>query len=110
MAQAGTRLLIVNTAHIMMKNLFQTLFSPILNLFESGDEVYAYKPSHRTILLAVGSLFTLLAAGVFVVGLNGEGYGFLLPGFVFGGAALVSLVVGALGSERAVAKLWGSRK
>jgi len=93
-----------------MKQILQKIFSPILNLFESGDEPYAYKPSHRTILIAVGSLFTLLAAGVFTVGLRGEGFGFLLPGIVFGGAALVSFVVGGLGSERAVAKLWGSRK
>ncbi|MGH1441366.1 MAG: hypothetical protein ACRBBR_14720 [Cellvibrionaceae bacterium] len=92
-----------------MKKLLQTLFSPILNLFESGEEPYAYKPSHRTILVAVGSLFTLLTIGVVAVGVNSEGFGFLLPACVFGGAALVSLVVGALGSDRAVAKLWGSR-
>ncbi|MFT6389085.1 MAG: hypothetical protein ACJAUP_002471 [Cellvibrionaceae bacterium] len=92
-----------------MKNSLQKIFSPVLNLFESGDELYAYKPSHRAILLAVGGLFSLLATGVFAVGLRGEGFGFLIPGLVFGSAALVSLIVGGLGSERAVAKLWGSR-
>lgn len=93
-----------------MKNLLQTLFSPILNLFESGENPYAYKSSHRTILVAVGSLFALLTIGVVVVGVNSEGFGFVLPACVFGGAALVSLVVGVLGSDRAVAKLWGSRR
>jgi len=94
---------------MFMKNLLKKICSPILNLFESGNEPYSYKTSHRTILLAVGSLFALLAAGVIAVGLRGDGFGFLLPGCVFGGAALVSLVIGGLGSDRAVAKLWGSR-
>lgn len=91
-----------------MKNILAKIFSPILNLFEGGEEAYAYKPSHRTILLVLGSLFLLLALGIVVVGLQIAGFGFLLPALVFGAAALVSLVVGALGSDRAVAKLWGS--
>ena len=69
-----------------MHALLRTLFAPLLNILEKGDEPYGYKPSHRKILLAVGALFLLLAC-----------------------VSLVCLVVGAVGSERAVAKLWGSR-
>lgn len=92
-----------------MKTILLKVCSPILNLFEKGDEPYVYKSSHRTILLAVGTLFLLLSTGVVYVGLSGDGYGFLVPATVFGCAAIVSLVVGGLGSDKAVARLWGSK-
>lgn len=93
-----------------MKKILTKLFYPILSFFESGDGEYAYKKSHRTILFFVGSLFCLLSASVFFVGSLGEGLGFLLPGLVFGLAALITIVVAGLGSDRAVAKIWGSRR
>ncbi|MGH1486998.1 MAG: hypothetical protein ACRBCI_12345 [Cellvibrionaceae bacterium] len=92
-----------------MKTALQKLFSPILTGLDSGRDPFVYKPSHRTILIAVGCLFSLLTIGVLFVGLKGDGYGFVLPSLVFGGAGFISLLVGSLGSDRAVAKIWGSR-
>ena len=86
----------------------RTLFSPILNIFESGTEPFAYKPSHRIILIAMGAIFSGLATLVFFVA-QGEDLGYLLPVLVFGGIGLISLLVGLIGSNRAVAKIWGYR-
>lgn len=92
-----------------MKKLLRTIFSPILNMFESGDESYNYKPSHRTILIIVGILFSGLA-GLVYGQVRGLGSTYLLPVVVFGGVAFVSLIIGLLGTDRAVAKVWNSRK
>ncbi len=92
-----------------MKQILRTLFSPILNLFESGtEESFIYKPSHRVILNAMGAIFSGLATLVFFVA-QGEELGYLLPVLIFGGIGLVSLLVGLIGTDRAVAKIWGSR-
>ncbi len=45
-----------------MKEFLRKVFSPILDTFESGDDDYAYRPSHRTILIVVGVLFLVLSA------------------------------------------------
>ncbi len=92
-----------------MKALLRILFAPILNIFESGQGEYAYNPSHRLILIVVGSLFSFLAGAVIAMIIGGSDAGYAIPAIVFGGAGLVSLIVGALGNERAVAKIWGSR-
>jgi uncharacterized ion transporter superfamily protein YfcC len=91
-------------------NSMKKLFSPILNYFESGSEPYAYKPSHRIIFFVVGSLFLLLSLGMAGLGIGFSQAGAILPFIVFFGVALVCLVVSALGSDRAVAKIWGNRK
>ena len=77
-------------------------------MFESGHEPFVYKPSHRLILLAMGSLFTALAALVlwFAIG-NDPAY--LLPVVIFGGAGMLSLLIALVGTDRAVATIWGSR-
>jgi hypothetical protein len=92
-----------------VKELLRTLFSPILAVFESGDEPYHYSASHRTILIIVGILFSGLAGLVFWL-VQGLELTYLLPVVVFGGIAFLSLVIGLLGSDRAVAKVWRSRK
>lgn len=94
-----------------MKSSLRALFSPILNAFESGSDPYQYKPSHRTILLAVSSLFTILIIAIctFSLSAGGDSYGFLIPVVVFSGVALVGFVVGFLGNDRAVAKIWGNK-
>jgi len=92
-----------------VKQTLRSIFSPILNIFESGTESFAYKPSHRTILIIMGSLFTGLATLVFILAL-GEDLGYLLPVLVFGGIGLLSLLIGLIGTNRAVAKIWGSGK
>ena len=93
----------------MMKMTLQKLFSPILTRLDSGSDPFVYKSSQRTILIAVGCLFSLLTIAVLFVGLRSDTYAFVLPSLVFGGAGFVSLVVGSLGSDRAVATIWGSR-
>lgn len=92
-----------------MKAALRALFSPILYVFESGDEAYHYKPSQRTILLAVSALFSILILAVFVFASKTEGNGYLIPVVVFSAVALVGFVVGLLGNERAVAKIWGNK-
>ena len=94
-----------------MKSSLRALFSPILNIFESDNDPYQYKPSQRTILLAVSSLFTVLIIAIcaFSLSAGGDSYGFLIPVVVFSGVALVGFVVGFLGNERAVAKIWGNK-
>jgi len=92
-----------------VKVFLRKICSPLLNIFESGDEPYTYKKSHRTILNVVGGLFLFLTAAV-----SGAGYvfsqaGAVLPGFIFFAVGLTCIVVGVLGTDRAVAKLWGNK-
>lgn len=91
-----------------MKQQIRILFSPLLNIFESGHEPFVYKVSQRKILVFIGCLFLGLASLVFVMA-QGEDPGYLFPVFIFGGAGFISLLVGLVGTDRAVAKIWGSR-
>ncbi len=92
-----------------MKNALRSLFAPILNLFEAGADEYVYKPSHRTILLVVGFLFGVLGVfGFYLVASSGQ-YGASLPVVVFLLVAAVCWIVGFLGTDKAVAKIWKSR-
>ncbi len=88
------------------------LFLPILKLFESGTEPFVYKSSHRVILVVMGFLFTALATGLAILVfmfVQDEEWGYFLPVLVFGGSGLLSLLVGFMGSDRGVAKIWGSK-
>ena len=92
-----------------MKQQLRRLFAPILNILEAGDEAYEYKPSHRSVLLIIGALFTGLASLVLFLA-QGEDPGYMIPVLVFGGIGLLSLLVVILGTDRAVARIWGSGK
>jgi hypothetical protein len=92
-----------------MKSQLRKLFWFILGVFEQGDEPYKYKPLNRTILLAVGCLFIALSLVTVYFSIGTEGYGFLIPVIVFFAVGFVSVIVGLLGSDRAVAKIWGNR-
>lgn len=92
-----------------MKNLLRKLFSPILKPFESGSEPYGYKPANRAILAILGSLFTGLALAVTYFA-PGDDMSFLFPVIIFGGGGVLSLIIAFLGSDRAVSKIWGSKK
>ncbi len=92
-----------------MKNLLRQCFRPLLAPLERGEGPYAYKPLNRKVLIALGTLFTLLALAVLAVALGAGELGYLLPVLVFGVAGGVALVVGTLGSDRAVSRLWGNR-
>ncbi len=91
-----------------MKNLFRKLFSPLLNSLESGAEPYHYKPSHRFILVVMGVLFTSLGTAVLWFAL-GKDPAYFLPVVVFGGAGLYCLIIALIGTDRAVATIWGSK-
>jgi hypothetical protein len=92
-----------------MKDVFRKIFQPILNIFESGNDEYNYKASHRKILLAVGVLFLFLSTASAYFAISSAQFGGLIPVAVFFGIGFVCEVVGLLGTDRAVAKMWGSR-
>nr|WP_237457527.1 hypothetical protein [Pseudomaricurvus sp. HS19] len=77
--------------------------------FEAGEGAFSYKKSHRTILVAVGCLFLVLSVGGLVAAIMAGQLSGALPVVVFFVVALVCVVVGGLGSDRAVAKIWGNR-
>ena len=93
-----------------MRAQLRKTFWFILRFFEQGDEPYSYKPLNRKILLVVGVLFNLLCVVSLYLSAGTEGYGFLLPVLVFFAVGFVCLVVGLLGSDRAVSKIWGQNK
>ncbi|MGB5451616.1 MAG: hypothetical protein WBM71_12280 [Sedimenticolaceae bacterium] len=93
-----------------MHDNLRTAFQFILRYFEQGDGPYDYKPLHRTILLVVGALFAVLAVGTIYSSAGSADYGMLIPVLVFGTVSAVCLVVGLLGNERAVARIWGQEK
>jgi len=92
-----------------MKEILKKIFSPILNSFEAESGEYNYKKSYRIILIAVGVLFLILMSAVVAAGVVFSQPGAAIPGIVFMGASTVCLVVGFLGSDRAVSKIWGRK-
>lgn len=92
-----------------MKNFLRRLFAPLLNIFEKGDEPFAYKKSHRTVLVVLGCLFLFLSIVAASLGVSFGQIGALIPAIVFLAIAVTALVVGTLGSERAVSKIWGNK-
>jgi hypothetical protein len=93
-----------------LKDILIKIFWPILGRFEKGDAPFSYKASSRTILLIVGILFGALSGGSLYFSILKGDFSAFLPILVFFGVALVCLVVGGLGSDRAVATLWGNAK
>jgi drug/metabolite transporter (DMT)-like permease len=91
-----------------MKQTLRKLFAFILNIFESGDGAFVYKKSHRYILLFIGFMFTGMATAVVYVAKDVD-LSYLFSALIFATIGLTSFLVGLLGNERAVAKIWGSR-
>jgi len=92
-----------------MKDQLKNVFSPILKLFESVDGEYRYKKSHRTVLIAVGALFLLLSLVSLAAALNTAQLGAWIPFIVFFVVGSVCEIVAFLGSDRAVARIWGNK-
>lgn len=90
-----------------MKTTLRQVFAFLLTPLEAGSAAYGYKPSHRNVLLILGALFTLLALGVAVLAV-GKALTYYFPVVVFGCLGIGALIVGSLGSDRAVAKIWGN--
>jgi hypothetical protein len=92
-----------------MKESMRKLCHPVLRMFESGEGEYDYKPSHRTILIVLGGLCLVIASVSLIMTLKtGEVAGFI-PIILFFLTGLVCEVVGWLGSDRAVARIWKRR-
>ncbi len=92
-----------------MKQILRKIFAPVLTIFESGNEPYAIKPLSRKILIVISVLFSGLAGIVLYLMPEKADVAYFLPVVIFGGIALVGFIVGFLGTDRAVAKIWGSR-
>ena len=90
-----------------MRQFFRKVFAFVLNPFEKGDEPYVYKSMNRKILIAVGVLFNLLTLAIALVGFAKSDLNYLIPLVVFFSVGFVCLVVGILGTERAVSSIWG---
>ena len=98
----------IDTMSAMKQVLIRTFWF-ILKHFEHGERNYVYKPMNRIILLVVGILFCALAITTLIFSFSTSGYGFLIPLIVFSMVGCVCLVVALLGSDQAVAKIWGNR-
>ena len=92
-----------------MKANLRKVFSPILDVFESGTDEFRYKASYRAILVAVGALFFLLSSVSLVAAFYAAQTGAWVPFIVFFFVGSVCEIVGLLGSDRAVAKIWGNK-
>jgi len=94
-----------------MKDILAKLFSPILNIFDNGenDEDYSYSSSHRKILAVMGVLFILIASVALYFSMLINQMAGLLPVILFGGVGLLCLIVAGLGTDRAVSKIWRNR-
>lgn len=92
-----------------MNVFLRRVFAPILNFFEKGNEPYHYKPLNRKILIVMSALFLGLALSVLYFIPADADKGYYFPVVVFSIIAIVGLVVGLLGTDRAVAKIWGNR-
>ena len=92
-----------------MKTQLRKLFWFLLVIFEKGEGPYNYKPMNRKILIVVGLLFIFLCSvGVYFT-IEAGVYSYLLPVAVFFIVGFVSLIVGLLGSDRAVSNIWGNK-
>ena len=92
-----------------MKTQLRNIFWFILRNFEKGEEPYNYKPLNRKILVFVGFLFIVLCMVTVYFSIKAESYGYLIPVVVFFAVGFTSIIVGSLGSDRAVSKIWGNR-
>lgn len=92
-----------------MKEVLRKLCSPVLNMFETGEGQYDYKPSHRTILLVLGCLCFVIALVSLLFAIKAEELAGGIPVAVFSITGLVCHIVGFLGTDQAVAKIWKSK-
>jgi hypothetical protein len=93
-----------------MKQVLIKVFWPLLRIFETGEEAVGYKKSHRVILIIMGVLFLGLSFGSAWAGHVSDELGALIPVVVFFGLGFVAVMLGTLGSNAAVCKIWGPKK
>lgn len=92
-----------------MKQHLIKLFWPVLRFFETDVVAVNYKKSHRVALNVVGVLFVVLSlVSAVTTYLTGE-LGSLIPVIIFATIGAIAIIVGSLGSNGAVCKIWGSK-
>ncbi len=89
-----------------MKAILRKLCSPVLGMFESGEGEFEYKPSYRTILIVLGLLCLVIASASLVMTLMTSEPAGVIPILLFLLTGLVCEIVGLLGTDRAVARIW----
>lgn len=90
-----------------MTEVLTRLCWPVLRRFERGEPAPSYQPMHRKILWVVAFLFVILASLSLFFATAMQEWGALLPFVIFLLGSLICAIVGLLGSDRAVARLWG---
>lgn len=89
-----------------MKETLRKLCAPLLAMFETGEGEYEYKKSHRTVLVVLGLLCLVIATVSLIVTMKTGELAGIIPIMLFLLTGLVCEVVGFLGSDRAVARIW----
>jgi len=92
-----------------MKISLRKVFLPLLKIFEAGEADYQYKSSHRKILLVVAGLFITLSIVSATAAIVSAQIAGLIPCAIFFIVGLVCGIIGLLGNDRAVAKIWGNK-
>ncbi len=95
-----------------MSNLKLTarrMAAPILDPLERSDKPHVSTPHSRLILWVMSLLFLALAAGLVMFLPAGTDPAYLIPVSVFTLLGLFGSLVAWLGSDKAVARVWGSR-
>ncbi|GHB71152.1 hypothetical protein GCM10008107_20830 [Psychrosphaera saromensis] len=92
-----------------MRSTFRKIFSPILNFFESGEGEFNHEKSHRKITIVVGILFFVLSGVSAMSAITSEQLAGFIPFIVFFLLGFVCEIVGLLGNDRAVSKIWGNK-
>ena len=95
-----------------MKNTFlRSIFSFLLTPLEKGNEEFHKNPLGRKILIVIGILFSSLGIGIIFIylKLSLKDIAYLIPSLVFLTVGILCLVIGCLGNDRAVAKIWGHK-
>jgi len=92
-----------------MKNLLRKLIAPILDPLEASEGEYDYQTTHRTFLKVLGFLFIGIASVSLYFSFKIEQWAGLLPVAIFAAIGLISLIVAAVGNDRAIAKIWRNR-
>lgn len=93
-----------------MKNILIKVFWPILKFFETDKVPVNYKKSHRVALNILGTLFIFLSIVSLGATYATRDLASLIPVVIFAAVGIVAVVVGSLGSNGAVGKIWGTKK
>jgi len=95
--------------HSTMKTRLRRWFNPILTIFEQDSADLVPSPHARKLLYVLSGLFIFLAL-VFPLAVPGiVSRGFWFPMLVFLAVGITGLVVATLGTDGAVARIWGSK-